>query len=118
MLANPNKMLLTQTVTIEKHVGENEYGDPLYDSPITLTNVRFDQQDNFEGTGNNKELTSSGVVFVYQFVYQGPKLDKTWVRSRLTDEDGNQYLVTGIIAMKQDNSNKPYSWELDVVAIG
>jgi hypothetical protein len=118
MLANPNKMLLTQTVTIEKRTGENSFRDPTYADPITLPNVRFDQQDTFSGSGNNKELTSSGVVFIYQFVYQGPKLDKTWVRSRLTDEDGNQYLVTDITPIKQDNSNKPYSWELDVKAIG
>lgn len=115
MLINPNPMLLNESIVIEKYKGTDDWGDPKYDGPITLSNVRMDRDKVYEGSGNARTLVAEGVVLVFAFNQPGLKLDDEWLQSKVTDIFGNEYTIKKIITNLQDVNTDIYNWELEVI---
>lgn len=115
MLVNPEPLWLTHTVSIEKQLDTNKWGDPVYDTPIQLSNVRFEHDVTLTGSGNSKTETKGGVVFVFPYIQDSVQFDKSWVDARITDSQGDQFIVKSVVTNKQDTTDDVYSWELEVV---
>ncbi|TYC48813.1 hypothetical protein ESZ50_08010 [Weissella muntiaci] len=115
MLANPNPLFLTHSVTVELYVGPNDWGDPMYSAGIRLNNVRFERDKVYQGTGNSRQVIAEGVVMVYAFNQSDVNISDDWLKARVTDESGQQYLINRVISNNQDTSVDIYSWELEVI---
>ncbi|MEX2784448.1 putative minor capsid protein [Streptococcus sp. H49] len=109
-----DKRLLTNTVTIRKSTGEKDgWGKVTYDSPVTLSPVRFDRQVAVQGAANNRSQSKSGVLFVYP-KYCPITLDDTYLNAVVNDGIRN-YRITGITLVTYPHVNKIFCYEIEVI---
>ena len=105
-----DKRLLTDTISVRKVAGKNDYGDESYSDPLDIKPVRFDRSVAVTGANNYKTRQKVGVVYIY------PKLasvtvDDSWLGA-IVNDGARDYLVTGY----QPNylNGKIFSYEVEV----
>lgn len=115
MLINPNPMLLNESIIIEKYNGTDDWDNPKYDKPITLSNVRMDRDKVYVGSGNARTVVAEGVVLVFAFNQTELNINDEWLQSKVTDSFGKDYVIKRIITNLQDVNTNIYNWELEVI---
>lgn len=115
MLANPNPMWLSHSVTVEKFIGMNKFKDPEYAEPIQLNNVRIDRTYGMKRFAKDAKESPEAVVFVFPFIEDSIAFNDEWLDARITDDKGKMYTVRKVIPNYQDVTDEIYNWELEVV---
>lgn len=76
------KRMLVNNVTYEEYISDTGEGSS-YKTPITLSNVKIDEQKQFSYTANGKEVIGNAIIF-YDLVNS----------SGLTEEPPNESIIT------------------------
>lgn len=115
-MLNVPKLFLQQSVKVEKLKGKNEYGDPEYDEPINIENVKVDTKTVFSGSGSDRKVTKETTLFIYlssqakDFI-----IDDSFLEARVSDSDENQYILKEYISNKNPIKNEVWSYEVRLV---
>lgn len=106
-----DKRLLTDTISVRKVAGKNNYGDESYSDPSDIKPVRFDRSVQVVGTNNSKTRQNVGKVFIYpRFV--DVTVDDSWLGA-LVNDGARDYLVTGYEV--NTLNGKIFSYEVEVI---
>lgn len=106
-----DKRLLTDTISVRKVAGKNNYGDESYSDPSDIKPVRFDRSVQVVGTNNSKTRQNVGKVFIYpRFV--DVTVDDSWLGA-LVNDGVRDYLVTGYEV--NTLNGKIFSYEVEVI---
>lgn len=106
-----DKRLLTDTISVRKVAGKNDYGDESYSDPLDIKPVRFDRSVQVVGTNNSKTRQNAGKVFIYpRFV--DVTVDDSWLGA-LVNDGVRDYLVTGYEV--NTLNGKVFSYEVEVI---
>ncbi|HER4816124.1 TPA: capsid protein [Streptococcus pyogenes NGAS025] len=106
-----DKRLLTDTISVRKVAGKNDYGDESYSDPLDIKPVRFDRSVQVVGANNSKTRQKVGKVFIYpKFV--DVTVDDSWLGA-LVNDGVRDYLVTGYEV--NTLNGKIFSYEVEVI---
>ena len=108
-----DKRMLTDSVTIKKTVGEDDWGKEAYSEPLLLSPCKFDRAFSHSGSGNHRSESNSSTVIVYH-KYCPVKLDKSFVGG-VVEEDGISYVVKNIIPQYHPLTKKLLAYEIEVI---
>lgn len=105
-----DKRLLTDTISVRKVAGKNDYGDESYSDPLDIKPVRFDRSVAVTGANNSKTRQKVGVVYIYP-KFTSVTVDDSWLGA-IVNDGARDYLVTGY----QSNylNGKIFSYEVEV----
>lgn len=105
---------LTDTITIRRKTGMDDYQKPTYEDYV-IKKVRAKIETIYSGTGNNRQITANGRVFLSaQLSENVPTLNKTWLDSLVTI-DGVEYVLTRISVGKEIDTGRIWSYTLEVL---
>lgn len=108
-----DKRLLHDTITIQKIKQKNEWGQVLYEEPLTLSNVKFDRVDSVTGSGNSRSETKPSVALIYPKITP-VTLDRSYEGGKLI-HDGDEFIIRKIIPQKFPFSSKILCYEVEVI---
>lgn len=108
-----DKRMLTDSVTIKKPVGEDDWGKEVYSEPLLLSPCKFDRSFSHSGSGNHRSESNSSTVIVYH-KYCPVALDKSFVGG-VVEEDGVSYVVKNIIPQYHPLTKKLLAYEIEVI---
>lgn len=111
-IPKPPKSSLIEAIVYREYVDEGDYNKKLYADAVTIKHVRIDRSPKFIWTGNGKVLLYNAVVFCYDGLTTPlPKFKE----QSLLDFDGQEHTITQVITTKEFDTDKLYSYELEVV---
>lgn len=114
-MMQPDQDWLVNIVQLGKITGHDRRNLPEYDMH-TFEECRLDLEPVYQGSGNDRQLIANGVLFLYsEFTTPFPKLDPSWLKGKMIDEDGNEYVITKIVPIQSVTSTKLYGYELEVI---
>jgi len=58
------KRWLIHTITYEEYIGKDDWGNPIYDDPIEIKHVRFDNSTVFSRDSTQTKVLADGIIFV------------------------------------------------------
>ena len=117
MLVNPSPLWLVHSLAIQKLKSEtNQWNQPEYDEPFTVSNVRFDHNVSTSGTANQRTVDNDGTIFIFTFNQSsGLTVDDSWLGAKVTDFATKKvYEVIGYTPYTQDTTSDIYSYEVAV----
>lgn len=108
-----DKRMLNDTVTITKPKGKDKWGKESQSELLTLSPVKFDCEDSYVGTGNNRSESKPSVLLVYpQFC--PVELDKTFLGGTVNDGQ-KDYIIRKIIPQYHPFKKSVLCYEVEVV---
>ena len=106
------KSWLIHEITYEEYLGVNDWNNPHYAEPITITNVRFDDSSVFSRDSTDTKILANAVVFV-DAVNSNPSVDfKEQSKIKFNDRE---YVIQKVVSCYFPNKNKIHHWELEVI---
>lgn len=107
------KRWLIHSIVYEGYTGQKDaYQNPIYDDPITINHVRYDQSTVFSRDSSQTKIVAEGVIFV-DAVNSSP-VPKFKEESKITF-DGRQLTLKKVIPLYNPQENKVHHWELEVI---
>lgn len=106
---------LTDTVTLAKRTGMDDWQKPTYGDPVTVPNVRIDRSTVYSGDSNSRTIVANAVVYIYtKYAGEMPVLDDLWLNGTCT-YDGRPHIIKTVSRM--DAPGEPIIWgyELEVL---
>lgn len=110
-----NKVLVGDSIDLKLLTGKtNEYGDPEYAEPVTITNCKVQLQTVYTGTNDQRQLIANAVIFLYaDLTKPWQTFSKNSLGSVFTFRDVD-YTLTSITELMQPGSDELYGYELQV----
>ena len=95
------------------YLGEDDrYGEPVFDTPITINNCRIDRGAEYTATTAGKQLLYNAVIFCYADITT--PLPKFTTQSIIKYDDAD-HVVTKVIPIYEPFKSAIYAYELEVV---
>ncbi len=107
------KSWLIHTITYEEYIDKDDWGNPIYDDPIEIKHVRFDNSTVFSRDSTQKKVLADGIVFV-DTTNSKPIPDKFIEESRITFNN-RTYKLEKIVDCYYPNKNEIRHYELEVI---
>src|SRR5699024_5239066 len=105
----PKKWLI-HSISYEEHTGKKDsYGNPLYDDPVTIKYVRFDNETVFSRDSTERKIVANAVIFVDST--HSTNIPKKFVEESKIAFNGNDYTLKKVIDCYYPTKNKIRHWE-------
>lgn len=111
--------MLTDTCQLVTVTGVDDYKNETYSDPITLTNIKHEQETHYNPTtqGDNKTLTDVYIFYCGYSKVDGKLLDPRWDKKpetvRILTQDGHSKLAT-VTRNRQPYGGSTFSYEIEV----
>jgi hypothetical protein len=102
------KRMLVNSVTYEEYVNDTGEGS-YYKTPVTLSNVKIDEQKQFSYTNNGKEIVGNAMLF-YDLTNSSGLTNSPVNESKITF-NGKTYTVKDTDILRANNST-PHHYEV------
>ena len=102
------KRMLVNSVTYEEYVNDTGEGS-YYKTPITLNNVKIDEQKQFSYTNNGKEVVGNGMLF-YDLI-NSTGLTNNPINESIITFNGKKYTIKDLDILRA-NDNEPHHYEI------
>lgn len=106
------KRWLIHSIAYEAFKGIDSWDNPIYDKPITIDNVRFDDSTVFSRDSTQSKIVAEAVVFI-DAKHSTPKVDFK-EQSKITF-NGKDYILKKVIPCYHPTKNKIRHFELEVI---
>lgn len=106
------KRWLIHSIEYYRHLGEDDWSNPIYDNPITIENVRFDDSTVFSRDTTQTKILADAVIFV-DSTHSKP-IPEFKEESRITF-NGRELTLKKIIPCYYPHKNEVRHWELEVI---
>ena len=106
------KNWLIHKVEYMKYLGKDDYSNELYDEPVSIRFVRFDDSTVFSRDTRQDKITANGVIFI-DAVNSTPI--KQWAEHSKFMFRGRELTVVKVVDCYQLNEDIIHHWELEVI---
>lgn len=107
------KSWLIHTITYEGFTGgQDDWGKPVYDAPITIEYVRFDDSSVFSRDNTQTKILANGVIFV-DCTHSTPI--PTFKEDSKIMWNGRELVLKKIVPCYYPNKNEIHHFELEVI---
>lgn len=108
------KRWLIHEIIYEGYTGQkDDWGNDLYEKPITIKHVRFDDSTVFSRDNTQTKVLANAVIFVDE-KYSNP-LPTIFKEQSKIHFNGKDYVLQKAIPCFQPTENKIHHWELEVI---
>lgn len=109
----PKKWLIHEIV-YEGYTGrKDDWGNDLFDDPVTIKKVRFDDSAVFSRDQTQTKILAEAVIFV-DAKHSRPLPEKFTEQSKVSFR-GKEYTVQKVVPCYHPTKNKIHHWELEVL---
>lgn len=111
-----DKRMLKDSVTIQKKIGDDEWGKPQNEEPHFLHPVKLDRTYSRSGGQNARsEEKRSSVLLIYP-QFTPIEIDKGFLDAKVVDvADGTEFIVKSLLVQHHPFTKKVLCYELEVV---
>lgn len=107
------KRWLIHSIEYEGFTGKKDaFQRPIYDDPITISHVRYDQSTVFSRDSSQTKIVAEGVIFV-DAINSSP-VPEFKEQSKITF-NGRAFTLKKVIPLYYPTSDKVRHWELEVI---
>ncbi len=107
------KSWLIHQIIYEGYTGKKDaLQKPIYDTPIIINHVRYDQSTVFSRDGSQTKIVAEGVIFV-DAVNSSPV--PNFIEESKITFDGRQLMIKKVIPLYYPTSEKVHHYELEVI---
>lgn len=106
------KRWLIHSIEYGAFKGIDSWDNPIYDSPIIINNVRFDDSTVFSRDSTQNKILAEAVIFI-DIKHSTPKIDFK-ERSKITFNN-KDYVLKKVIPCYHPTKNKIHHFELEVI---
>jgi Phage protein Gp9. len=109
----PKKWLI-HTVVYRGYTGQNDgWGNPVYEDPITIENVRVDNSTVFSRDSTQTKIQADAVIFV-DTVHSKP-LPAEFKEQSVIEFNGKEFVLQKVVPCYFPDRNEIHHWELEVI---
>ena len=116
---NVPKLFLQQSVKIEKNIGKDSYGDPVYDieHPLLIEHIKIDTKTVFSGSSSDRKITKETTLFVYTSSQPKPfVIDDSFLEARVTNSETQElYILKTYVSNKHPLKDEVWSYEVGLL---
>lgn len=112
MLRKPPAKFLIDSFEYKEPLGRNDWNEPIYSDPVTITKSRIDREAVFTSGTAGRQLIYNALIFCYAGLTEPMPEFKT---EGIVIFDGAEHRIEKVIPVKEAYANKIYSYELEVL---
>ncbi len=109
----PKKWLIHTVIYEEKLPGKDSHGNPLFDKPIDIEHVRFDDSTVFSRDNTDTKVLANAIIFVDST--NSINAPKKFVEESKITFNGDDYVLKKIVDCYHPTKNEIRHYELEVI---